>query len=234
MAKKTTAEKATETLVVTPTVDAPATEVAAAQTTETKETKVRKPTLATVLKGLGMKHIPSLVRDKKADKSEKENLRITGATVDVAIISYANWRSSEGDGTPEKPGKWGVDEIVNGTDKKVAKKARWRQDLTAIVIDGVGQKYGGFISAAPAHVKEVVAKLREWQAANEAKPTFDQLCETCENEAQVIEAIKAGNVRVAPQFTMLENFVEVPAKPRKERTKKAAETTDETPAVTTA
>ena len=62
MAKqKETAPVATETLAVTPAVESPATEVAAEQTTEAKK-KGRKPTLVSVLKGLGMTRIPTLVR----------------------------------------------------------------------------------------------------------------------------------------------------------------------------
>ena len=205
------AETATETLVAT-TVDTSVVTETTETKTETESKKGRKPSFSTVLKGLGILRIPTLAKPAKAATAQKEQLRIVGNTVDVAIIPYANWRASDS--------KWGVDEIVNGTDKKVAKKARFRPDLTAIVIDGVGQKYGGFISAHPKHVDEVVAKLREWQAANDIKPTFDELCATLETEEAVVEAIKAGNVRVAPQFTLLENFVEVPAKARKPRAKK--------------
>jgi hypothetical protein len=206
-------ENQTAPAVVTPQATAEGTPAATA-------TKTRKPSLNTVLKAIGFARIPTLVRGEKAPAVAKEKVHLTGPTVDVAIIRYSNWRSSEGDGTPEKPGKWGVDEIVNGIDDKAARKARFRPDLNAIVVKGVGQKYGGYISADPKHVDEVVAILRKWHADNEAKPTFEQLCETAETEEQVIEAIKNGNVRVAPQFTMLEHFVEVPAKVRKERAKK--------------
>lgn len=209
------AETATETQAVDATTNATVAQTTEAVQTETK--KGRKPSLATALKNMGMLRLP-IYRGASAPKEPKAQVHLTGPTVDVAIISYANWRSSEG--TAEKQGKWGIDEIVNGTDKKAPRIAKWRQDITAIVVDGVGQKYGGFISADPKHVDEVVKRLREWQAANEAKPTFEELCNTLETEQAVIDVVLNDGVRVAQQFTMLENFVEVQPKPRKERAKK--------------
>jgi len=196
-------------------------EVAAAETTpqetatetKTAEPKAPRITVAGVAAKMGLRLAP-LKRGPKAAKETKTPKHLLGATIDVATLNYTSWHRS-GD-------KWDVDELINGTDKTVLKKARFRQDEKAIIVNGEGLKTGGFVSAAPEHVDEVVAALRKWETENLAKPMFD----TFENEEALITAITEDKVRLESQFTILEHFVTVQPKPRKERTKKATTETD--------
>lgn len=86
------------------------------------------------------------------EKVAKESKRVTGVLVHIAKVSYNYWRG-------------GVNQIINGEDKTIAKVARFVKDSSAF-----DTKWGGFIGVSPENVEKVLGVMNAWTAENSAKP----------------------------------------------------------------
>ena len=151
--------------------------------------------------------IPGLKKTAKEIKAIKEAAkRVTGDTVHVATTNYKNWHRSE---PYEVDGvwytNWCVSDFINGSDESVRDVARFikfSKEESAVA----GSASLGYISVTPSEVANVVAKLNKWIHDNH----FNEDGTPIPEDDQLLE-----------QFTVLENFIDTPAKIRAPRKTKS-------------
>jgi hypothetical protein len=145
----------------------------------------------------------------KAEKIAKMPKRVVGVLVHVATTSYNYWRNA-------------VNELLNGTDEKAPRIARFVKDESA-----KGTKWGGFIAVAPENVEAIVAKMAAWSTANSAKPMV--------TAADTVTDENYEQFQSEQPWEMLEHFQTVEPKPRVRKAKgETTETETEATATETA